>query len=250
MNRLIILEDNLEFSRNLLNYIILQNRKIQLFSMAIDGEELVKNIDSLTENDILLLDLGLPKINGLEIIDKLKSKQDHRPYIIVMSGNLDLMEKLVNYRPYIYASIQKPFAFNRIVEILDKIIYESEQNNYEKLIKQELRKFEINVITVGYTYIIDAIAMSLSDESLLRDMKNTLYKCISIKHNNASTANIKWTIEKSIKSIARYTDSRVLNSYFYLETSEKLTPKLFISTVVEKLKEQIEEESKRKVKIY
>lgn len=242
MNRLVILEDNLEFSRNLLNYIISENKKIQLWSVAIDGEEIIEELNQLQEDDILLLDLGLPKINGLEVIEKLKSKGKHIPYIIVMSGNTELMGEVRKYIPYIYTAIEKPFAFKRIVSTLEKITYISEQKCYEKLIKEELRKFEMNVTTIGYTYIVDAIALSLSDESLLRDMKNTLYKSISIKHRNVSSSNIKWTVEKSVKSMARYTDNSVIKSYFHVEAREKITPKLFFTTVVENLKPRIEKE--------
>lgn len=240
MNRLAILEDNLEFSRNLLNYIIGENKKIQLWSLAIDGEEIVEELNQLQEDDILLLDLGLPKINGLEVIEKLKIKGKHIPYIIVMSGNTELMGKVRKYIPYIYTAIEKPFAFKRIVEILDQITYMSEHKCYERLIKEELRKFEMNVTTIGYNYVVDAIAFSLSDETLLKDMKNTLYKSISIKHNNVSATNIKWTIEKNVKSMARYTSSSIIKSYFHVESREKLTPKLFITTVVENLKPKIE----------
>lgn len=242
MNRLAILEDNLEFSRNLLNYIISENKKIRLSSLAIDGNEIMESINSLKEDDILLLDLGLPKINGLEVIEQLKQRKERLPYIIVMSGNPDLLEKLRDYAPYIYTAIEKPFAFKRIVDILEQITYISEQKHYEKIVKEELRKFEMNVTTVGYAYIVDAIALSLEDETLLKDMKNTLYKSISIKNNNVNTANIKWAIEKCVKSTKRYTSSNIIKTYFHAEAREKITPKLFITTIVENLKSKNQKE--------
>lgn len=251
MNRLAILEDNLEFSRSLLNYIIGQNKKIQLFSLAINGEEILEQVNLLQENDILLLDLGLPKINGLEVIDRLKEKGEHIPHIIVMSGNSNLLEKLKKYAPYIYTAIEKPFAFTRIVDIIEQITYESEQKSYEKLIKEELRKFELNVTTLGYVYIIDAISFALEDKTLLKDMQNRLYKNISVKHNDISVSNIKWSIEKCIKSMKRYTASNVLKTYFHVEAREKITPKLFITILVENLKPKIQkEENQEKEEAY
>lgn len=242
MNRLIILEDNLEFSRSLLNYIVERNKKIQLWSLAIDGEEMLEKIDLLKEDDIVLMDLGLPKINGIEVIDQLTKKKEHMPYIIVMSGNLGLWEKLRNYAPYIYAALEKPFALKRISEMLDEITYATDQKCYEKLVKEELRKFEMNITTIGYDYIVDAITLTLQDETLLKDMKNKLYKSISIKNNNINPTNIKWTIEKNIKSMVRYTSSKVTKEYFHVETREKITPKLFVSTIVNNLKQEIEKE--------
>ena len=240
MNRLAILDDNLEFSRNLMNYIISRNKKIRLSSLAINGEEIMEDINNLEAGDILLLDLGLPKINGLQVIDELRKTKEHLPYIIVISGNTELLERLKDYVQYIYAAIEKPFAFQRVFDMIEQITYETEQKCYEKLVKEELRKFEMNVTTIGYAYIVDAIASCLEDGTLLKDMQNTLYKNVSIKNNNISTNNIKWAIEKCVKSTKRYTSSNVTKEYFRVEAREKLTPKLFISTIVENLKSQIE----------
>lgn len=245
MNRLAILEDNLEFSRSLLNYIIRRNKKIRLSSLAIKGEEMIEEIDTLEDNDILLLDLGLPEINGLEIINKLKQKKQHIPYIIVMSGDLSLLEKSKEYAPYIYTTLKKPFAFSKIVDIIEEITHTSEQKCYEKFVKEELRKFEINTTTMGYSYIVDAITFCLEDEILLKDMKNGLYKKMSAKNNGVSISNIKWTMEKSVKSIQRYTATSIIRPYFRVESGEKITPKLFIATVIERLKPKIEEETNK-----
>ncbi len=240
MNRLAILEDNLEFSRNLLNYIVTKNKRIRISSLAINAKEMMETIHTLKQGDILLLDLGLPEINGLEVIDQLRQKEEELPYIIVMSGNPELFEKLQEYMPYIYTALKKPFAFSRLVDIIEQITYESEEKYYEKLVKEELRKFEMNVTTIGYAYIVDAITFCLEDETLLKDMKNRLYKSIAIKHNNISTANIKWTIEKCVKSTKRFTSSSVTREYFHVMAREKITPKLFITTVVENLKPKTE----------
>lgn len=245
MNRLAILEDNLEFSRSLLNYIISRNKKIRLSSLAIKGEEMIEEIDTLEENDILLLDLGLPEINGLEVIDKLKQKKQHIPYIIVMSGDLSLLDKAKDYEQYIYTTLKKPFAFSKIIDIIEEITHASEQKSYEKFVKEELRKFEINITTIGYSYIVDAITFCLEDETLLKDMKNGLYKKMSAKNNGVSISNIKWTMEKSVKSIQRFTATSITRPYFRVESGEKITPKLFIATVIERLKPRIEEEMKK-----
>lgn len=242
MNRLAILEDNLEFSRNLMNYIISRNKKIHLSSLAINGEEIMEDVNNLGAGDILLLDLGLPKLNGLQVIDQLRKRKEQIPYIIVMSGNMELLEKLKDYAPYIYTAIEKPFAFQRIYDVIEQITYETEQKCYEKIVKEELRKFEMNITTIGYTYIVDAIASCLENESLLKDMQNGLYKNVSIKNDNVNTNNIKWAIEKCVKSTKRYTSTSVTKAYFRVEAREKLTPKLFIATVVENLKEKLEGE--------
>lgn len=251
MNRLIILEDNLEFSRNLLNYIISENKKVQLWSIAIDGTEIKEKLRNLQKNDILLLDLGLPTLNGLEIIDFLIEKKEHMPYIVVMSANEEMLDKVHHYHPYIYEVIYKPFPFEKIAEILNRITDISEEEYYEQLVKEELKKFEVNTTTIGYKYIVDAIVLSLQNMILLKDMKNGLYQSVSLKNNNVRISNIKWTIEKCIKSIMRYTSFSRIKDYFHIETEEKITPKFFITTITENLRQKRELPSvSKKQKLY
>lgn len=250
MNRIVILEDNLEFSRNVLNYLIEKSKRMKLWSFAIDKELVLEEVETLQKHDILILDLGLDKINALKIIEKLNEKGMNIPYIVVMGEDKNKISKLEKYSSYIYKLIEKTSDFDMIIEILDEITYKIEQKCYDKLIKQELRKFDINVTTIGYSYIVDAIALSLEDVRLLKNMKDMLFKSISVRNNNVSTSNIKWAIEKCVKSTKRYTDSEIIRKYFRAESNEKVTPKLFISTIVEKLQSKIQDEDISKEKLY
>ena len=72
-------------------------------------------------------------------------------------------------------------------------------------------------------------------------MTHGLYKMIAARHG-VTVDNVKWSIEKAMKSVIRYTNSKIMNSYFYVVSGEKITPKMFITTIVENLKEKIEEE--------
>ena len=82
MVQLAILENNLEFSRKLLNFIIGHNRKVHLINISVNAEEIMEVLDLLSEKDILLLDLSIPKINIEELITILKKKRKKVPYII------------------------------------------------------------------------------------------------------------------------------------------------------------------------
>lgn len=241
MNRLTILDDDLEFSRRLLNYIISKNKKILLSSLVITGEEILETLDCLTKNDILLVDLNIPKINGLQIIDTLRKKNKNLPHIIVINGDENVLEHIKHYLPYIHTVMEKPFSFHKMLEIIEEIIFETEKKSYEKIIKEELLKFEANPTTKGYGYIVEAIELTLHDEILLKDMKNGLYKVMALKHKEATPINIKWSLEKCVKSITRFTSTKVLREYFHIEVRENLAPKLFIATITENIKTQIGE---------
>lgn len=242
MNRLAILQNNLEFSRKVMNYIINSNKRICISSFAINPKEMMTTVYELKEGDILIVDLEMSQIDVFEVIDELK-QQEATPFIIAISANVDLFKKLKRM-PNVYAKIKKPCAISTIVNIIEEITDISGGKCYEELIKEELNKFEVNTVTLGYKYIVDAIELSLANENLLRDMKHRLYGSISKRHDDVSIINIKWTIEKTIRTIVWNTSFSVIKSYFYVESGERVTPKIFISCIVDNLKYKIEEESK------
>lgn len=242
MNRLAILQNNLEFSRKVMNYIINTNKRMCISSLAVNPKEMMESVYDLKEGDILLVDLELLQVDVFEILEKLKQRNTTMPYIIAISADTELFEKLKG-TPHIRAKIKKPCSFNTIIKVVEKIIDISGGKCYEELIKEELNKFEVNTATLGYKYIVDAIELSLANENLLRDMKQRLYQSISKRHNNVSIINIKWTMEKSIRTIVWNTSFNIIKSYFYVESGERVTPKIFISCIVDNLKYRIEEEN-------
>lgn len=242
MNRLAILQNNLEFSRKVMNYIINSKKRICISSFAINPKEMMTSIYELREGDILIVDLELTQIDVFESLDSLRQRNTTMPYIIAISSDIELFKKLKGI-PNVYSKIKKPCAFSTIINIVEEITEMSGGKCYEELVKKELQIFEVNVTTLGYKYIVDAIELSLANEDLLKDMKHRLYGSISKRHNDVSIINIKWTIEKTIRSIMRYTSFDIVKSYFHVEIGEKVTPKIFISEILENLKDKIEEET-------
>ncbi len=236
MNRLLVIENNLEFSRNLLNYIAKQNKKMELWSLSIDGNKVFKHLEDLQEEDIVILDLGIPNLSGLKVIQKIIQSKDKNPYIIVIAGNTQNMNLIDKYKNYIYSIIERPHILKRIVATIEEIFSCLNKDNYEQLVRKELKKFEVNPITIGYRYILESIVYALEDEELIKNMRDGLYKKVSQNHNNVTEYNIKWTIEKSVESIRRYTSEELMSTYFNLKRREKLSPKLFITTIVYNLK--------------
>ena len=62
MNHLAILENDLEFSRNLLNDIMSDNNKVRLVRLAVKAEELVDKLEKLEKGDILIFNLDIPDV--------------------------------------------------------------------------------------------------------------------------------------------------------------------------------------------
>jgi response regulator RpfG family c-di-GMP phosphodiesterase len=233
MNNLTILESNLELSLNLLNYIVEKSVKIHVTSFAINKEVALNSVESLHKGDIIIVDLDSSDISGLKIINSLKRKRKNMPHIIVLTTKEDVLGKL---KGYVHTILKRPVELEQIINVIDNVTKSVNKQTYEKLVKEELSKFDMNVSTIGYTYIVEALISVLEDESLLKDMKNKLYNHISYKHDDANRDNVKWSIEKCVKSTVRYTSSSITKAYFHAEAREHVTPKLFLTTIIDNIK--------------
>lgn len=76
-------------------------------------------IDLLLANDfdLVLLDIGLPVMDGWAVLDALRAAQKDIPVIIV-TAHEDASDRLSQYRDMVQEYIMKPFRFNSLVEII------------------------------------------------------------------------------------------------------------------------------------
>ena len=126
----------------------------------------------------------------------------------------------------------------RILWGLREITKNPEQTEIEKLISNELDKFDISKITMGYRYMVDAILFALEDVTLVKNMRKGLYAKIAQKYDGVNVINVKWTIDKCVLAVTRYTNTNKIKEYFLTGTKKtKLNTKLFILTIVRNLKD-------------
>ena len=58
-----------------------------------------------------------------------------------------------------------------------------------------------------------------------------LYKEVSLNNNTISELNMSWNISKSIQTMSKLTDNRILEKYFHSNTLP--TPKIFINQILD-----------------
>lgn len=145
----IIIIDDAYFVRNLLSRAIGLKPKndkydFEILSHSNDGEEGL-NLYKITKPDIVLLDLNMPKMNGLELIEKIKEINKDQE-IIICTSNLD--EKIKNdiEKQGIYY-LQKPFQnaylWKRLDTIANTLIHKRNNNlNENTNFDIDLKKLE------------------------------------------------------------------------------------------------------------
>lgn len=225
MIKVLIVDDNLLYIKNILNTTINKIDNIHITHIATNVKEALKII---TNNciDLIFLDLKLPDVSGLEIIKKIKYLNDtKKPNIIILSGDKELIRN--NFEQYNIINVIGKFEkdemiYNKISQSVNEINFSNLENNIKEIIISKLTKIGYNWKYRGTQYILETIMYIYQHNNmdLLDNIERNVYKYISYKHNK-SINNIKTNIIKSTNSIKNH-DNTVTN----------LTPKFVISNIL------------------
>ena len=127
-HNILLIEDN-EDHAVLIQGILSKFSEVNCICVVRDGEEAIKTMNaSITDNcfpDIILLDIKLPKITGLELLKIFKSdnKTRHIPIVVVSTSGMERDRKAaLSLGAYHY--IVKPCNFNLLYDRLQGIFAE------------------------------------------------------------------------------------------------------------------------------
>ena len=112
MKKILIVEDN-ELNMKLV-FDILQYQKYEPIK-AIDGEIAYEKIKS-EKFDLIILDIQLPKLNGFELLEKLKKENISLPPVIIASACAMDSDKQLAQKYGINTYITKPIDLNNFIK--------------------------------------------------------------------------------------------------------------------------------------
>ncbi len=102
-------------ARELLIEFVMLREELRLGGIAKNGEEALEKL-SKKSYDLLFLDIGLPELSGIEVLDKLSSK----PYVIFTTANKRYALKAFDAGAVDY--LLKPFNLDRFNQAVDKAL--------------------------------------------------------------------------------------------------------------------------------
>lgn len=125
LNPILIVEDRLT-DLDLTKRALARQRLLNPILEARDGEEALAYIDKWEAGEhrpvFILLDLGLPKISGLEVLRKLKSQSISASIpVIVLTTSAEDQDVAEAYRLGCNSYIVKPVEFNKFMEVAAEI---------------------------------------------------------------------------------------------------------------------------------
>jgi len=245
--RVLMIDDNQSLVEMVCEYFNNHN-KIEVTLCCKDGEEgLDSIINKQTEYDIVLLDLVMPKKDGIYVLEELNKRGIEKNIIVETSYNEPkIIRKVSEYGVNYY--ILKPFDLvdleNRIIEIFNSSkgkVINLYHSNLQISITKMLHELGMPSHIKGYQYIREGISMIYNDPSLIGGITKELYPELASKFNTTVSR-----VERAIRHAIEVSWNR--GNWDYMEEifgysvdidKAKPTNSEFIVTIADKLRLEI-----------
>lgn len=203
-----IAEDNPQML-NLLNNMLEEENGFHVVGTADNGEDAYDMIMK-TSPDLVLMDVIMPKLDGISVMEKVKKEKHGRQMpsfiMVTAAGNDNVAADAFRIGANYY--IMKPFnrdvvmdkirrvcsrtaklgsaeELKRVTPYMDKNEYIKQ--NLEDDVTRLLHEIGIPAHIKGYQYLRDAIAISVGEEEMLVSVTKVLYPTIAKRHNTTSS---------------------------------------------------------------
>ena len=188
---------------DMLGDIISTDKDLDLVGKAKNGEEMCQIIKD-RQPDVVLLDLIMPKMDGLTVMEQINQTQsgNKRPYFIVVTAvgqekiTEDAFNKGANY--YVMKPFNNDMLLDRIKSVRkmfrgydkkddSKTVENVRTGSLENRVTNMLHEIGIPAHIKGYHYLRDAIIMAVNDMDVLNAITKILYPTVAKKYQTTSS---------------------------------------------------------------
>lgn len=190
MSRILMVEDDLEISQLLEQYF--PRYGLELFSVSLPSVALEKL--SIEQYDLVLLDLGLPEMDGLELCKRIKKDYPSLP-VVISTARADVSDKVVAFDVGADDYIAKPYEPRELVARIQAII--KRYSHFTTTVKEDV--FSIDKVKMHITKEGDVLDLTLAEYEILALFLEKKHQVVSREYIVNSINAIKW--ESSDRSI-------------------------------------------------
>ena len=243
--KVLMIDDNVNLVGMVEDYFE-DNSRIEVVGKAYDGEEGLEIIrEGQLKYDLIILDLIMPKKDGMGVLKELKKEERSENIIVCTSYNApETIRKVSEYGVNYY--ILKPFS---LADLEEKIIESFEDNKNTKSINLLSSNLQINISRMlhslgmpshikGYQYVREAISMVYNNPEIVGGITKELYPELASKFDT-TVSRVERAIRHAIEVSWNRGDWDLMEEVFGHSVDidkAKPTNSEFIVTVADKLK--------------
>jgi len=242
-----IADDNRDFA-GIMQEFLSQQPDIDLVGVAYNGEQILSIIEE-KQPDVVVLDIIMPHLDGIGVLERINASSGKRPKIIMLTafGQENITQRVVELGADYY--VLKPFNMevlvNRIRQLATSV--SSQRPVVAQAIKARpldvevtniIREIGIPAHIKGYQYLRDAIMMIIGEVELLGAVTKELYPMIAEKYST-TPSRVERAIRHAIEVAWSRGNMEMINKIFgYTVKSEKGKPtnSEFMAMIADKLR--------------
>ncbi len=261
---ILIADDNQDFAMTLVNYLE-KEEDMEVIGIAKDGKEACDMIIN-TEPDVVLLDVIMPYLDGLGVLERISNiKMNKRPIFIMLSavGQVKITQQAINLGAEYY--IVKPFDIELLIKRIRDIKYykpaatsqnsfpsreikvpyieisessKKDEDSLEALVTNVIHELGVPAHIKGYQYLREAIMMVINDIDIINQITKQLYPDIAKKFKT-TPSRVERAIRHAIEvAWARGEQQAVERIFGYTISAAKGKPtnSEFIAMIADKLR--------------
>ncbi|MEO0570881.1 MAG: sigma-54 dependent transcriptional regulator [Bacteroidota bacterium] len=193
MSRILVIEDEVAIRRVLIKILSEENSEYQV-SEAEDG---VKGLEILKKEDfdLVLCDIKMPKMDGVEVLEAAKKEKPEVPFIMI-SGHGDLDTAVNTMRLGAFDYISKPPDLNRLLTTVRNALDRKELVVENKILKKKVSK--------NYDMIGDSPAIGTIKDMIEKVAPTDARVLITGSNGTGKELVAHWVHQKSQRSNAPF----------------------------------------------
>ena len=244
--RLLVIDDN-EALVDMIEEYFSSHELINIAFKAYTGEEGINLIEkNLNDYDVIILDLIMPKKDGIYVLEEMKKRNIYKPVIKSTSYNSDEMIRRVSEYGVHYFLL-KPYELsdleNRILEASNVREKENKNiniyhNNLQISVTKILHELGVPSHIKGYQYIREGILLIYNNPEIIGGITKELYPEIANKYDT-TVSRVERAIRHAIEVSWNRGDWELMEEIFGHSVDidkAKPTNSEFIVTVADKLR--------------
>ncbi len=216
MYKLLIVDDEKIVIEGLNSAVNWQEHQIEIVGSASDGEEALKEIMN-KKPDIVLVDIRMPKLNGLDLIQETKALNLDTVFIIISGySKFDYAKRAVQLEAIDY--LVKPIEVEEIVHSIKKAILKLEKIKNEKQATVQINEYQMALeekrvldYILGQRFVVPEKDQKLQSFSFFN---------IGLKGFDWDDSNNIEKIQASLESLKSLLENRKIQNFVYTIDSE------------------------------
>ena len=253
--KIAIADDNRELVGLMKDYLNAQPN-MEVVDVAYNGKTCIEMLQNQTV-DILLLDIIMPYLDGIAVLDAIKENGDLKEIDVIMLsafGQESIMSQAADYGASYF--IMKPFEANRLAVQINHIMNARNSTagqpgsrlTKEDRITNMVKEIGIPPHLKGYNYLKEAVSLVLEQPEILNKVTKVLYPGIASKFDTTS-ARVERSIRHAIEQVWNRHETidhiSKIFGYSAAHLESKPTNSEFIAMVVDSLRLEMRNETEQ-----